>query len=156
MIEDKTLGGVKYDDGKLRYDLIPAYPMEQLAAVYTFGARKYADWNWIKGIKYSRLIAATFRHFWAFVRGNDIDDESGLPHLAHCLWNVTSLLYFSQYRPDLDDRQLVRKEIQSQTNSLGRTVLVEGVDSCLPIIPAGNSPTAVQLRWESDDLGTNK
>ena len=107
-VQDKTLGGVKYDDGKLRYDLIPSYPMEQLAAVYTFGAKKYADWNWSKGIIYSRLIAAVFRHFWAFVRREDIDPESGLPHLAHCLWNITTLLYFSQYRKDLDDRFVVR------------------------------------------------
>jgi hypothetical protein len=102
---DKLASGTKYDDGKLRYDLIPAYPIEQLAAVFTFGAKKYSDWNWTKGIQYSRLIASLFRHFWAFVRGIDTDAESGLPHLAHVIWNAQALLYFSKYRKDLDDRK---------------------------------------------------
>jgi hypothetical protein len=127
--------GVKYDKDKLRYDLVPAYPMEQLAEVYTFGARKYSEWNWVKGIKYSRLIAALFRHFWAFVRGEDIDPESGLPHLAHALWNITSLLYFSKYRPDLDDRQLVRKESRGPNNSFGPKIQMEGVNCCIQNTP---------------------
>lgn len=98
-------GGTKYDSGKLRYDLIPAYPMEQFASVFTFGAKKYDDWNWTKGIAYSRLIASLFRHLWAFVRGIDIDEESGLPHLAHVMWNACALMYFNKYRKDLDDRK---------------------------------------------------
>jgi hypothetical protein len=125
-IDDKTVGGNKNDDGKLRYDLIPAYPMEQLAAVYTFGARKYNDNNWAKGIKYSRIIAALFRHFWAFVRGEDFDPESGLPHLAHCLWNISTLLYFSKYRPDLDDRFIVHEPSPRASNSLRSTIQSEG------------------------------
>ena len=145
MTEDKTVGGTKYDDGKLRYDLIPAYPMEQLAAVYTFGAKKYADYNWARGIKYSRLIAALFRHFWAFVRKEDIDPESGLPHLAHCLWNIATLLYFSKYREDLDDRfsgetgasgELVRQEVQWEADSIGgalRPVLVDSSPQDTPV-----------------------
>jgi hypothetical protein len=104
--------GIKYDSGKLRYDLIPEYSMQQLAKVYTFGCGKYDDWNWKKGILYSRLIAALFRHVWSFVRGEDIDPESGLPHLSHAAWNCFSLLYFSRYRKDLDDRQ---KEVPKDT-----------------------------------------
>lgn len=143
MTEDKTVGGTKYDDGKLRYDLIPAYPMEQLAAVYTFGAHKYADYNWAKGIKYSRLIAALFRHFWAFVRKEDIDPESGLPHLAHCLWNIATLLYFSKYRKDLDDRfntgsELVRQEVSGQTNGVGGTVQSESANGGSQDTPVRN------------------
>ena len=47
--------GTKHDQGKLRYDLISAVGMEELAKVYTYGAKKYADHNWRKGIKWSFL-----------------------------------------------------------------------------------------------------
>jgi hypothetical protein len=46
--KDELKEGTKYDGGKLRYDLIDAYALEQLAAVYTFGAKKYEDDNWRK------------------------------------------------------------------------------------------------------------
>lgn len=96
--------GLKYDEGKLRYDLIPHYPIEMLAAVLTFGATKYGDWNWSHGIPYLKLIASCSRHFWSFVSCDDVDKESGLPHLAHLMCNVAMLLHFTKYRPDLDNR----------------------------------------------------
>jgi hypothetical protein len=37
--------GLKFDEGKLRFDLIPIYPLEELARVYTIGAKKYGDYN---------------------------------------------------------------------------------------------------------------
>ena len=50
--DDKPLGtdGVKHDEGKARFDLIPADSLEALAEVYTMGARKYAAHNWKKGL----------------------------------------------------------------------------------------------------------
>ena len=96
--------GRKDDGGKLRFDLIPAEPLEQLAQVYTFGASKYADHNWRKGISFSRIFAAIMRHSWAFWRGEDNDKESGLPHLVHAAWGCFSLLEFMKHRKDLDDR----------------------------------------------------
>ena len=35
----------KYDDEKTMYDLIPPAPLEELAQVYTKGAKKYAPDN---------------------------------------------------------------------------------------------------------------
>lgn len=96
--------GVKYDDGKLRFDLIPAFALEQLAAIYTMGAAKYADRNWEKGIKYSRVFAAIMRHLWAFWRGETIDSESGLPHVAHAAWGCFALLQYLSTCPEFDDR----------------------------------------------------
>ena len=61
--------GVKYDQGKLRFDLIPNYPLEKLAEVYTIGASKYSDWNWAKGMNWSRIFAAIERHLQAWKRG---------------------------------------------------------------------------------------
>lgn len=107
-IEDTTQAGIKYDTGKPRFDLIPAKPMLMIAEVYTIGATKYADRNWEKGIAYSRIYGAVQRHLNAYWSGQDLDEESALPHLAHAAWGLLALLEYSdkaeQYGLDLDDR----------------------------------------------------
>jgi len=96
--------GKKDDFGKLRYDLVPPYAFEQFVSVLTYGALKYDDRNWEKGIKWGRLFGAAMRHLWAFWRGDDIDPESGIPHLAHAVCNIMMLLEYSKLRPEYDDR----------------------------------------------------
>jgi hypothetical protein len=98
--------GTKFDNEKLRLDLLPPAALEDLAQVLTMGAKKYGDWNWHGGIKYSRLYAATLRHLLAWWDGDDLDAESGLNHLAHAMCNVAFLLQFiSEGREELDDRR---------------------------------------------------
>ena len=78
-----TDGGMHKDTGKLRYDLIPPEALEGVAKVLTFGASKYDDRNWEKGISYGRLFGSTMRHLWAWWRNEENDSESGLSHLDH-------------------------------------------------------------------------
>lgn len=60
----------------------PAMRVE-VARVLTHGAGKYAPENWRKGTKWSRIYDAADRHLSAFERGETLDVDSGLPHLAH-------------------------------------------------------------------------
>jgi hypothetical protein len=83
--------GMKFDDGKLRYDLTPAIAIEGLAAVLTYGAKKYKPNNW-RSVDPQRYVGAFERHWQAYNRGELIDSESGLPHLAHCMTNLAFLL----------------------------------------------------------------
>lgn len=96
--------GNKFDSEKPRTDLLDPLALEGLAKVLAFGAKKYAAHNWRGGISYSRLIAAAIRHIFAIMRGEDIDHESGLPHVDHlgCCWMFLSNMM--KTRPDLDDR----------------------------------------------------
>lgn len=80
--------GTKKDEGKLRMDLIPPEAIIALAKVLTFGAKKYDDRNWEKGISKDRLFAACQRHLWATWKFNWVDEESGLPHIYHALTNL--------------------------------------------------------------------
>lgn len=96
--------GRKDDMGKLRYDLIAAGPLEELAKVYTYGANKYEDNNWRRGLKWGRVFGAVMRHMWAFWRGEDLDKESGLPHLAHAAWGCFTLLDYTKTQRKFDDR----------------------------------------------------
>ena len=98
----------KFDTDKPRYDLVPVYPTEAAAKVFAFGANKYGDRNWELGLQYGRLKAALMRHVEAFWKGEEIDPESGLPHLGHamcCLMMLTEQTLNPNYDADeLDDR----------------------------------------------------
>lgn len=96
--------GAKFDKGKNRYDLIPADALDDLVKVYTYGTIKYDDNNWRNGMKWGRVFGAIMRHLWKFWRGEDLDDESGLPHLAHAAWGCMTLLNFSKTKKEFDDR----------------------------------------------------
>lgn len=100
--------GRKDDSGKTRYDLVTPYGMDAVADVYTMGAEKYEDRNWEKGIKFGRVFAAIMRHLWKFWMGQDVDGESGLPHLAHAAWGCMALLHYTLHPTrdygEFDDR----------------------------------------------------
>ena len=97
-------GGLKADTDKVPLDLLSPLALNGTAKVLGFGAKKYAAHNWRKGLVWSRIIAAILRHTFAFVRGEDLDPESGLPHIDHVACNVMFLQEFYHTRRDLDDR----------------------------------------------------
>lgn len=100
--------GRKDDQGKLRYDLIPVLPLQDLAETYTVGCKAYGDNNWRQGIKWSRILGAMFRHLEAFRGGELKDKESGCYHLASVAWGAFALLEYTRTHPDLDDRILFK------------------------------------------------
>ncbi len=76
--------GTKYDDGKIRWDLLPFASLDSVADVMTYGAGKYGDRNWEDdGLSAERLEAALGRHYSLHMQGEALDKESGRPHLAH-------------------------------------------------------------------------
>ena len=90
-----TEGGTKYDDKKLRWDLLPFDALEEVVKVYTYGATKYDDRNWERGIKYSRVYAALLRHLIKWVGGKIFNKEDGnVLHLAQVVWNALALLTY--------------------------------------------------------------
>lgn len=99
-----TESGVKYDQGKPQFGLISSRFLRRLAEVLTFGAKKYAAHNWRKGMATSRYYDALQRHLTAWNDGEDLDPESGLPHLAHAACCLMFLSETVEVRPDLDDR----------------------------------------------------
>lgn len=86
------------------YGLIPVYPLEQVARLYGYGAKKYADRNWEKGYEWRKSYDALQRHVNAFWSGEDIDAESGLPHLASAVFHCFALMEWGKTHPELDDR----------------------------------------------------
>lgn len=69
---------------------------EECAHVFDYGKRKYAAWNWAKGMPWSVPLASCARHlFKMLVYEEMVDDESGLPHRGHIFCNVVMLLTYS-------------------------------------------------------------
>lgn len=75
-----------------------------LAAVYAYGAGIYGDRNWEKGMAWGRLYSAAMRHYAARKSGEELDPESGLPHLWHEAWNVATLYVYDRRCIGTDDR----------------------------------------------------
>lgn len=96
--------GLKFDEGKLRFDLIPIYPLEELARVYTIGAKKYGDYNWRQGMRWSRIIRAGLGHFYSWIKGEKYDKEDGQHHLASVAWCVFALMQYEKDKNQFDDR----------------------------------------------------
>lgn len=89
------MSGLKFDQGKDRWELLPLKLVQHIVKVFTFGATKYGDNNW-QGLDngYDRCKAALFRHLSKHESGEIYDEESGLPHLAHAAWNALVLIHF--------------------------------------------------------------
>ncbi len=95
---------VKADQAKARMDLLPPKVLEGVAQVLAFGAKKYAAWNWVKAPAYGRYFAAVQRHLAAWQAGEDLDPETGLPHLHHALCSLMFLAELQRLGEAQDDR----------------------------------------------------
>lgn len=98
--------GVRYDQGKGRISLLPGRAIELVMQVGEFGSKKYGDHNYRGGMPVTKYLDAAYRHAfvqWLF-KGEDNDQESGLPHLAHAAWNVLAALEQMLLKPELDNR----------------------------------------------------
>lgn len=89
-----------------RFSLVPPQPMWEVARVYGYGSTKYAPRNWERGYDWTKSIDALERHLSLFKQGQDIDDESGLHHLAHAVFHCLALIEWGRTHPELDDRSL--------------------------------------------------
>ncbi len=101
-VDEET--GAEKEGSIVRPDLLPADPVRYVAAVYGFGAAKYAPNNWRKGYPWSWSAAALERHWLAWKSGEDVDSESGMPHLAHLVFHAFALMEYESTHPERDDR----------------------------------------------------
>lgn len=99
-----TGGGIKNDDKKPKIHLITKDAIFDIADVLTWGGDKYGEYNFMKGIQYTRLANAAIRHILQFLNGEDLDSESNKNHIAHAGANIAMLLWMIRNRPDCDDR----------------------------------------------------
>ena len=84
----------KADQGKVRPCLVPPSLIPAVAAIREYGCKKYTDpENW-RQVEPQRYRDALYRHLLAYLAGEELDAESGLPHLWHMACNVAFLIEF--------------------------------------------------------------
>lgn len=103
-IKEELKEGTKKDDGKVRMDLLPPELLFAVSDILKFGAEKYADRNWEKGMKWGRVYGALMRHMWAWWGGEQNDPETGKSHLWHAATNIAFLIAYEQRKVGEDDR----------------------------------------------------
>jgi len=96
--------GTRYNTGKIQWSLVDFDSLEPMVKVLEFGAKKYDAHNWKKGLKTDQICESLIRHLTAYLRGENNDTESGLPHVGHILCNAMFLSYMHTYKPDFDTR----------------------------------------------------
>lgn len=109
--EETSHESIKNDrkDNKVMMELLPWPELEEIAKVYTAGARKYGPHNWENlPDGYERYKGDMLRHLTEVEKGNDIDPETGCLHAAQVAWNAIAMLHFKM------------KEIPDNANSVGK------------------------------------
>ncbi|MCB0512607.1 MAG: hypothetical protein KDC72_08660 [Bacteroidetes bacterium] len=109
--------GVKYDDDKIRLELLPPELLFAVGQILTFGANKYADRNWELGMKWSRVFGAAMRHLWCWWGGKlptttnfvfgDLDTETKFSHLWHAACCIAFLISYEERKTGEDDRAYI-------------------------------------------------
>lgn len=123
----------RYNQGKLRWSLLPVRAMEKVVEVYTKGAHKYTIYydeegnevlgsdvpynfpgltivddganNWKKGLPFTNLLDSCKRHIAEYEKRTEIDEDLGTHHLANAIWNLLTLIEGERRFPHLDDRE---------------------------------------------------
>lgn len=113
-----------FDTGKIGVDQIPPEMLLELGRIYSYGEKKYGRDNWKGGMDWSQVYGSAMRHILSFWDGQDLDlcDDSNdcagegaeycpkhsrLPHLAHAIWNITTLMYYQNHSVGTDNRDNV-------------------------------------------------
>lgn len=83
---------IKADAGKPQLTLVPRQILYDVARIREYGLAKYGDSESWKSVEIERYRNAAFRHFMAYLDNpTGLDEESGLPHLAHLACNIAFL-----------------------------------------------------------------
>ena len=94
-----------YGDKKVPLQLIPPSALAYLGVALKEGARKYGPYNWRDNkVEQMTYLGAAMRHIAAYIDREDIDHESGNPHLAHALASLAILVDAVECRVDIDNR----------------------------------------------------
>lgn len=74
---------LRYNEGKLKWSLIHYESMEPMVRVLEFGLKKYKIDNWKIGLDKKENLESMMRHLTRIMDGEEIDPDSGLPHMGH-------------------------------------------------------------------------
>ena len=104
-------GNPKHVAGRAKqpYRNVPPVALAAMARVMAGGAAKYGAFNWgPTGVVATIYYDAAMRHLQAWFAGEDLDPESGEPHLAHVMACCAIVLDCTALGNLADDRPIGR------------------------------------------------
>jgi hypothetical protein len=88
--------------------LIPTVFSKQVSLALDWGGQRYSHWNWRDaGVNATTYIGAMRRHLDAWQDGEDMDPDSGLPHIAHIAASCAIILDAERVGKLNDDRRKI-------------------------------------------------
>ena len=106
---NKELGN-RFNEGKPKWSYVPQSALIPMVRVLEYGVKKYAPYNWTKGLSITETCESLKRHLDSFMEGEDNDPESGISHIGHIQCNAMFLSWMMKNRPELDDRFKIEKD----------------------------------------------
>jgi hypothetical protein len=97
LIGESKMSGMKHDDNKLQWSLLPWRELQEVVEVLMHGAEKYGPNNWqeLDNAK-QRYTDALMRHMADYMKGYSYDLDSGKHHMAHIACNALFLLWLER------------------------------------------------------------
>lgn len=89
---------LKYDKGKLRWDLLELELIKPIVKVLTYGFKKYKkaeSWKEVPDGQ-ERYFSSLMRHLEAYRTGKKVNGESKIKHLWHAMCNIYFLIWFEK------------------------------------------------------------
>lgn len=99
--------GLRYNEGKPKWSLVPQSALIPMVRVLEYGSKKYAPYNWTKGLSVTEICESLKRHLDSYMEGEDFDPESNESHIGHIQCNALFLAWMIQNKPEFDDRIIV-------------------------------------------------
>lgn len=124
VLSDKPLTGVKHNKLKAPLDILQTrqFPkaLQALALATAFGNKKYKDTD-KDFLNFKRVPGGSQTYFDAAARHNvqriDTDEDSGLPHLVHAVWNMLAALEISIEEYEVDIKEVSKEYLEYLHNS---------------------------------------
>lgn len=106
--KEKPPNPMKFDAKKTPLRLLPIIPLYCIAKVFGFGARKYAANSWRskehEAVSWMRTFDSILNHLLLWAGGQDLDPQSGMPHLWHAGTQLMILIEQVETKSGQDDR----------------------------------------------------
>lgn len=102
----------------LRFDLVLSNDVgfRRLAEAFGEGFLKYGANNWMNGFDESVLLNHTLKHISDYIAGDKSDDQ-----LAHAIWNLYTLMWMQEKKPELLDVTGAKDPLASVKQSTNST-----------------------------------
>ena len=110
-MEKSTEKAMRFNENKPKWSLVDFDSLEDMVKVLEFGAKKYSADNWKNGLNTDEVVESLLRHIFKYLSGEDLDEESRLPHTGHILCNAMFLSYMNKYKKEFDTRRPDKNKI---------------------------------------------